>query len=85
MKVLPRAFYVRNTLIVAKELLGKHLVRHVKEGEMVGKIVEVEAYRGSDDPASHTYRKEAEKQTHVREGWHRLRLLHLRKTTTAST
>jgi len=55
MKVLPRAFYARNTLIVAKELLGKHLVRRVKEGEMVGKIVEVEAYRGPDDPASHAY------------------------------
>jgi len=56
MKVLPRAFYARKTLIVAKELLGKHLVRRVKEGEMVGKVVEVEAYRGSDDPASHAYR-----------------------------
>jgi DNA-3-methyladenine glycosylase len=59
MKVLPRAFYARNTLIVAKELLGKCLVRRVDEGEMVSKIVEVEAYRGSDDPASHAYRGES--------------------------
>jgi len=58
MGVLLRAFYARNTLIVAKELLGKHLVRRVKEGEMIGKVVEVEAYRGSDDPASHAYRGE---------------------------
>jgi len=56
MEVLPGAFYARNTLIVAKELLGKHLVRRAKGGEMVGKIAEVEAYRGSDDPASHAYK-----------------------------
>lgn len=55
MKILKRNFYARNTVTVAKELLGKHLVRRVRGRTMVGKIVEVEAYGGSDDPASHAY------------------------------
>jgi len=42
--------------MVAKELLGKHLVRRTDDGDIVGKIVEVEGYRGSDDPASHAYK-----------------------------
>ena len=54
--VLSRSFYTRDTLTVAKELLGKHLVRRVGNGELVGRIVEVEAYGGGDDPASHAYR-----------------------------
>ena len=56
MKPLPRSFYDRETLMVAKELLGKHLVRRTDDGDIVGKIVEVEGYRGSDDPASHAYK-----------------------------
>jgi len=54
--VLPRSFYTRDTLTVARELLAKHLVRCVGDAELVGMIVEVEAYRGSDDPASHAYK-----------------------------
>lgn len=56
MKPLPRSFYDRETLTVAKKLLGKYLVRRTDDGEIVAKIVEVEAYRGADDPASHAYR-----------------------------
>jgi DNA-3-methyladenine glycosylase len=56
MKALPRRFYTRNTLTVAEELLGKHLVRYMLRSEMVGRIVEVEAYGGSDDPGSHACR-----------------------------
>jgi len=56
MKALPRRFYTRNTLIAAEELLGKHLVRHTLGSEMVGRIVEVEAYGGNDDPGSHAGR-----------------------------
>lgn len=56
MKPLPRRFYTRETLTVAEKLLGRQLVRHTNNSRLVGKIVEVEAYRGSDDPGSHAYR-----------------------------
>jgi DNA-3-methyladenine glycosylase len=55
---VPRGFYNRDTLTVAPELLGKLLVRRVDDdgGVLIGRIVETEAYRGVDDPASHSYR-----------------------------
>ena len=49
-------FYQRNTLAVAQELLGKVLIRRLEGVRLTGRIVETEAYRGSDDPASHAYR-----------------------------
>lgn len=52
---LPRSFFSRNTKKVAQELLGKYLVRITKQGEIVGKIIEVEAYLGPNDKACHTY------------------------------
>ena len=54
--VLPSSFYTCDTLTVARELLAKRLVRRIEESELVGRIVEVEAYGGADDPASHAYR-----------------------------
>jgi DNA-3-methyladenine glycosylase len=49
---LGRAFYQRSSLVVAPELLNKVLVA----GPCRGRIVEVEAYKGAEDPASHAYR-----------------------------
>jgi DNA-3-methyladenine glycosylase len=54
MEKLPREFYNRETSIVAQELLGCHLVHRSQGVERVGKIVEVEAYLGQHDLASHT-------------------------------
>lgn len=54
MKKLSREFYDRDTVVVAKELLGKYLVHVVKDVSRVGKIVEVEAYLGPHDLAAHS-------------------------------
>ncbi len=60
-KPFPRSFYARDTKEVAKDLLGKILVRKLAEGTIKGKIVETEAYYGEEDPASHAFRGKTER------------------------
>lgn len=55
MKKLERDFYLRDSVTVAKDLLGKYLVHRVEGEEVTGKIVEVEAYMGPEDKAAHSY------------------------------
>lgn len=53
---LERDFYARDTLIVARELLGQRLVRRLDGRRVAGRIVETEAYIGQDDAACHASR-----------------------------
>ena len=53
---LPPAFFAQPTLQVARQLLGKYLVRRRSDCLQIGKIVETEAYCGPDDKASHAFR-----------------------------
>ncbi len=52
MKVLSKKFYEQSPEKVARELLGKTLVRRIGKVLLTGKIVETEAYFGREDPAS---------------------------------
>lgn len=54
-KKLPADFYRKDALKVAVALLGKILVRNTNNITLAGKIVEVEAYKGSIDEAAHTF------------------------------
>src|ERR1700685_2118285 len=61
MQKLPRSFYDRDTILVAKELLGKYLVHESRDVERIGRIVEVEAYLGPHDLAAHSARGRTER------------------------
>lgn len=62
MEVLQRAFYERDTVVVARELIGKKLVRRLGDQLLVGIISQTEAYH-SEDPACHAYRGRCTERT----------------------
>ena len=55
MRTLPRRFYRRDTVEVARDLLGRILVHRTGQSVRSGIITETEAYGGEDDPASHAF------------------------------
>jgi len=55
MNLLPLSFYERPTVDVARDLIGKQLVRVIGNTIITGIITETEAYGFADDPASHTH------------------------------
>jgi DNA-3-methyladenine glycosylase len=59
--IIPRAFFERETLTVARELLGQIIVRRTDEGTVSGIIVETEAYLGERDDAAHSYKGKSER------------------------
>lgn len=54
--ILKKDFYKRNAEEVAIDLLGCFLVHNTEDGQIIGKIVETEAYLSSGDPASHSFK-----------------------------
>jgi DNA-3-methyladenine glycosylase len=54
---LKKSFYLRDTVTVAKELLGKYIFKKSGKSFLAAKIVETEAYLGDADPACHAFRK----------------------------
>jgi DNA-3-methyladenine glycosylase len=61
---LTRSFYRRPALVVARDLLGRVLCRRGPDGEVLrGRVVEVEAYDGPDDRASHAWRGRTARNT----------------------
>ncbi|WP_277212868.1 DNA-3-methyladenine glycosylase [Isoptericola croceus] len=50
------SWYARSVHEVARDLLGAYLVRRHPDGDVVVRLTEVEAYGGTDDPASHAFR-----------------------------
>ncbi len=55
---LSRRFFARRPEVVARALLGRLIVRETRATRLIGRIVEVEAYGGAGDPASHAFRGE---------------------------
>lgn len=52
---LPRDFYSRSVLTVAREAIGKILIHESRDGIVAGRVVEAEAYRGPTDRAAHSW------------------------------
>jgi DNA-3-methyladenine glycosylase len=63
LKKLTKDFFSRDTVEVGKDLLGRYLIKKTERGDMIGKIVEVEAYLGPNDKACHAYNQKKTEKT----------------------
>lgn len=68
MKKLDRDFYNRDSIIVARELLGKVLVHEIEGQRICARIIETEAYMGVIDKAAHSYNGKRTKRVEVMYG-----------------
>lgn len=66
--MLTREFYLRDTELVAQELLGKLLIHKTEEGTAAGMIVEVESYLGPEDKGAHSYGNRKSERTRIQYG-----------------
>ena len=64
-KRLSKDFFLRDTVEVGKDLLGRSLIKKTEKGEIIGKIVEVEAYLGPKDKACHAYNNKKTEKSKV--------------------
>ena len=63
--ILRGKFYARDGISLAKDLLGRYLIKEVGSEKIVTKIVETEAYIGPEDKACHAYNNKKTKRTEV--------------------
>lgn len=59
--MIPREFYSKDTITVARNILGKRIIRKIGRTELSGIITETEAYRHTDDPASHAFGRKTDR------------------------
>lgn len=59
--MIPREFYSKDTITVARNILGKRIIRKIGRMELSGIITETEAYRHTDDPASHAFGRKTDR------------------------
>jgi DNA-3-methyladenine glycosylase len=64
-KRLTTAFFSRDTVEVGKDLLGRYLIKETDKGNIIGKIMEIEAYLGTNDKACHAYNYKKTEKTKV--------------------
>lgn len=62
---IEKSFFKAPGLQLAKDLLGQYIVHNLPEGQVVGKIVETEAYQGPEDRAAHSFGNRRTKRTEI--------------------
>ncbi len=64
-KRLNTNFFSRDTVEVGKDLLGRYLIKETNRGNIIGKIIEVEAYLGPNDKACHAFNYKKTEKTKI--------------------